>query len=78
MGQFKGTGDEREWWVPSEVWKQILRRPDPVAVARTLFERGMLRKQDDKHLQCVVKIGTDSRRAYVLTAAILDGSDDEE
>lgn len=45
---------------------------DPAAVSRTLYKNGMLRRQDQKHLQCNVKIGNEQRRAYVLTAAILN------
>jgi uncharacterized protein (DUF927 family) len=75
LGWRKGAGAEREWWVATESWKaEICSGLDPTFVARVLDERGMLRRQRGDTLQCTVNIGRDQRaRAYVLTAAILDG-----
>jgi putative DNA primase/helicase len=78
LGWRRGEGSDREWWVPPQVWKEVICEGlDPTSVARTLHAHGMLRKQGDKHWQAVVRIGNASRRAYVLTAAILDGGEDE-
>jgi uncharacterized protein (DUF927 family) len=78
LGWRKGAGAEREWWVPPESWKaEICAGLEAQFVARVLADRGMLRRQGGNVLQCVVNIGGNQRvRAYVLTAAILDGSDD--
>ncbi len=78
LGWRKGAGAEREWWVPPQIWKaEICAGHDPQLVARVLAERGMLRRQGGNVLQCTVNIGGGQRvRAYVLTAAILDGGDD--
>jgi uncharacterized protein (DUF927 family) len=78
LGWRKGTGDDREWWVPPQIWKaEICAGHDPLFVARALAERGMLRRQGGNILQCTVNVGGDQRvRAYVLTATILDGGDD--
>ena len=78
LGWRKGVGAEREWWVATESWKaEICPGLDPQSVARVLHERGMLRRQGGDALQCTVNIGGDHRaRAYVLTAAILDGAGD--
>ena len=44
IGWRKGSGSHREWWIPPQVWKsEICAGLDPVMVARTLAERGMLR-----------------------------------
>jgi uncharacterized protein (DUF927 family) len=78
LGWRNGTGAEREWWVATESWKaEICSGLDPQFVARVLAERGMLRRQGGNILQCTVNLGGDHRaRAYVLTAAILDGGGD--
>ena len=75
-GWRKGSGTEREWWVSPEVWRvEVCAGIDAKVAARTLAERGMLRRQADK-LQCTVKVEGIAKRAYVLTAAILQGGDD--
>ena len=44
LGWVKGEGDQREWWVPSEIWKaEVCEGRTPPLVARTLELRGMLR-----------------------------------
>jgi len=75
LGWRKGHGAEREWLIPSQIWRaEICNGLDPQLVARILSEGGMLRRQSGRELQCVVNIGGNSRvKAYVLTAAILDG-----
>jgi uncharacterized protein (DUF927 family) len=80
LGWRKGAGADREWWVLPESWKaEICAGLDPQFVARALAERGMLRRQGGNILQCTVNVGGDQRvRAYVLTAAILDGGDDAD
>ena len=77
LGWVKGEGDQREWWVPSEIWKaEVCNGLDPTFVARTLELRGMLRRGDRKNLACAVTPeGSQKMRCYVLTAAILQ--DDE-
>ena len=79
LGWRKGEKADREWYVPPEIWKaEICNGLDPTFVARTLAARGMLRRQDEKHIQCVVALGDKQRiRAYVLTASILDCGDAE-
>jgi len=78
LGWRKGAGAEREWWVLPESWKaELCAGLDPQSVARVLAERGMLRRQGGNVLQCTVNVGGGQRvRAYVLTAAILDGGGD--
>jgi putative DNA primase/helicase len=76
-GWRKGGGTAREWLIPPEVWKsEICAGLDSTFVARTLAERGMLRRGSDK-FATVVKIFGQSKRVYVLTAAIIDGGGDE-
>ena len=74
LGWVKGEGDQREWWVPPEIWKaEVCNGLDPTFVARTLASNGMLRRQGDgRNLTCVVSIpGGQKARCYVLTANIL-------
>jgi uncharacterized protein (DUF927 family) len=73
LGWRKGDDANREWFVPPEIWKsEVCAGLDHTYVARTLEKHGMLRRQDAKNLTCVVKLGGQSTRAYVLTAAIRD------
>ena len=78
LGWRKGAGAEREWLVLPEMWKvEVCAGLDAQSVARVLVKRGMLRRQGGESLQCTVNLGGNVRaRAYVLTAAILDGGDD--
>jgi len=75
-GYRKGGGAEREWWVLPEVWRaDICVGHDAQFVARVLARAGMLRKQAEG-LQCKVRIGNTTLRAYVVTAAIFEGASD--
>jgi putative DNA primase/helicase len=77
LGWRRGSGPDKEWWIPPETWrKEICAGHDATMVARTLADRKMLRRQCTDTLQCTVKIGGLAKRAYVLTAAILDGGSD--
>src|SRR5215831_3792077 len=72
----KGGGAEREWWVLPEVWRaEICPGHDAQFVARVLARAGMLRTQAEG-LQCKVRIGNITLRAYVVIAAILEGASD--
>ena len=76
-GWKKGSGAEREWLIPPEVWKsEICAGLNASMVARTLCERGMLRRTSGS-FQPVVKIDGTSKRVYIVTAKIYDGGDDE-
>ncbi len=57
LGWRKGSGPDREWWVPPQVWKQtVCDGLDANFVAPTLYKHGMLRRQNQKDLTCVVKL----------------------
>ena len=76
-GWRKGSGPDREWMIPPEVWKsEICNGLDATLVARTLSERGMLQRVGDG-FQPVRKIDGANKRVYVVTAKIFDGGDDE-
>lgn len=76
-GYRKGCGEAQEWWCLPEVWKsEICSGHDPVAVAKALAARGMLRRQADK-LQCKVRVGERTVRAYAVTASIFTGAGDD-
>jgi putative DNA primase/helicase len=71
-----GRGQDREWWVAPQVWKsEICAGLDPKLVAKTLAERGFLRRAQDGY-QPVVKIAGQSRRVYVLLAELIAGGYD--
>ncbi len=77
-GWRKGSGSDREWMIPPEVWKsEICTGLDSTMVARTLAGRGMLRRGPDQ-FAAVVKICGQAKRVFVLTSAIIDGGQDEE
>jgi putative DNA primase/helicase len=77
-GYRKGTGAAQEWWCLPETWKSdICVGLDPVSVAKALAGCGLLRLQGDK-LQCNVRVGDRTIRAYVITAKIFEGASDAE
>jgi putative DNA primase/helicase len=71
-----GKGQDREWWVPSQVWKEICSGLDPTGVAKTLAERDFLRRAKDGY-QVIVKIAGKPTRVYALQADIIEGGHDE-
>ena len=76
LGWRKGSGPDREWWVPPEVWKsEICAGLDAKFVARVLGERGMLKPENDGW-QPVRRIHGANKRVYVIKAAIFDGGAD--
>jgi putative DNA primase/helicase len=79
LGWRKGEGIAREWWVPPQVWKDVICAGlNATFVAKTLAERGLLRVQGGPGYQCKVNLGGSERtRAYVLTAGILEGCEHE-
>ena len=75
-GWRKGSGVERRWYVPPEIWRsEICNGLDAIFVARSLAERGMLATQPSVDLQSVVRVQGTAKRAYVLTAEILAGGE---
>jgi putative DNA primase/helicase len=75
-GYRKGGGAEREWWVLPEVWRaEICVGHDAQFVARVLADSQMLRRQA-QGLQCNVRVGSSTLRAYVITAAIFERAAD--
>jgi putative DNA primase/helicase len=77
-GYRKADGTEREWWILPEVWRsEICAGHDAQFVARVLEGLGMLRRQAEG-LQCKVRVGSGTLRAYVVTAAILAGAGSNE
>jgi putative DNA primase/helicase len=76
-GWREGSGPDREWMIPPEVWKtEICNGLDSTMVARTLAERGTLQRGGDG-FQPVRKIDGANKRVYVVTANIFAGCGDE-
>jgi putative DNA primase/helicase len=75
-GWRKGSGAERRWYVPPEIWRsEICNGLDAIFVARSLADRGLLATQPSGDLQSVVRVQGTAKRAYVLTAEILAGGE---
>jgi hypothetical protein len=75
LGWRKGEGAKREWWVPAETWKtEFCDGLDPTFAACTLAARGMLRRQDAKHIQCTVALG-DKQQEKCLSPRTLVSDD---
>jgi uncharacterized protein (DUF927 family) len=76
-GWRKDVGEVRQWYIPPETWKsEICSGLDPIFVARTLAERGLIEKPRDG-FQKPTRINGDLKRVYVVTARILAGGDDD-
>ncbi len=76
-GWRRGSGSSEQWLIPPETWKSaVCQGLDPNVVARTLVERQMLKRAKDG-FQSEVKIEGTSKRVYVITARIFDGSTDD-
>jgi putative DNA primase/helicase len=76
-GWRQGDGPDRQWFIMPETWKtEICGGLDPIAVARTLSERGMLKRAPDG-FQTNKKINGVSTKVYIITPKILDGGPDE-
>jgi uncharacterized protein (DUF927 family) len=72
-----GSGSMQQWLIPPEVWKsEVCDGLDPILVARVLAENQMLKRAADG-FQSVVKINGTSKRVYIITARIFDGSTDQ-
>ncbi len=69
-------GENREWLVLPEVWKEVCAGLDPSAVARLLADLGMLHRDErGNKLQRSERTPFGTKRVYVLNAQILeDGS----
>ena len=73
FGWRKGSGSERTWMIPPEVWKsEICAGLDPKMVAQILGERGLIERASDG-FQPVRKICGSPKRVYIVTANIFDG-----
>lgn len=75
LGWTKGYGDDQEWYVPPEIWREeFCKGHDPGRMATALAERGMLRHDGKGDLRCGVYIPRLKKtvRVYVLTSKILD------
>ena len=78
---FRKPNDEGgvEYYVLPQVWRtEVCAGLDAGAVARTLADRGMLRKRSDKKPQYAVRLPgfTNPVSCYVLTAALFEGEAD--
>ncbi|MCJ2060106.1 DUF927 domain-containing protein [Methylobacterium sp. J-048] len=77
-GWRRGHGDGRVWLVLPEMWKsEVCTGLDPVATAKILAERGMLKRDPNGRLQRSERTpGGATLRVYVITAAVFDGGSD--
>lgn len=69
----RGDGEQRQWLVLPEVWKDLCRPFDYKAVARMLADLDMLRPNEKGHrLPRSERIPHGTKRVYVVTARILE------
>ena len=75
-GWRRTNGELREWLILPETWKtEICAGYDPVATARALADRGMLNADPAGKFQRSERTPYGSKRVYVVTSEILEGSD---
>ena len=77
-GWRRGHGSGRVWLVLPEMWKsEVCAALDPVATAKILAERGMLKRDPNGRLQRSERTpGGATLRVYVMTSAVFDGGSD--
>ena len=75
-GWRKGSGADRQWFIPSGTWREdVCRGLDFKLVARTLADAGMLERGADGN-QKVRNISGTSVRVYTVNTAIFEGGGD--
>ena len=75
-GWRKGSGADRQWFIPSGAWREdVCRGLDFKLVARTLADAGMLERSADGN-QKVRNISGTSVRVYTVNTAIFEGGGD--
>jgi len=77
-GWRRGHGDGRVWLVLPEMWKsEVCTGLDPVATAKILAERGMMKRDPNGRLQRSERTpGGATLRVYVMTSMVFDGGSD--
>jgi uncharacterized protein (DUF927 family) len=77
-GWRRGQGDERVWFVLPEVFRsEVCHGLDPVATARILADREMLKPDGRGKLQRSERTpGGSTLRVYVITSAVFEGGED--
>jgi hypothetical protein len=73
LGWRRGDNRSVEWWIKPKTWQDIFvpHGLDPVEAARTLKHLGLLRVQDSRNLQVVVKVRDTTARVYAIDGAPL-------
>jgi uncharacterized protein (DUF927 family) len=75
-GWRRTNGEHREWLILPETWKtEICAGYDSIATARALADRGMLNADPAGKFQRSERTPYGSKRVYVVTSEILEGSD---
>ena len=75
-GWRRTNGEHREWLILPETWKtEICAGYDFIATARALADRGMLNPDPAGKFQRSERTPYGSKRVYVVTSEILEGSD---
>jgi uncharacterized protein (DUF927 family) len=76
LGWRQNTADGPEWYATPENFKtQICAGLNPQKVAKSLSERGMLRKQKGPGYQCSIRIGADKLKVYALKNILEEGQE---
>ena len=74
LGYIHGAGDDRQWWVLPQVWRDTFCEGfDAADTARAFVERGLLLPDHEGRSLRPVRINGQTRRAYVLPAPGWEG-----
>ena len=74
LGYIHGAGDDRQWWVLPQVWRDTFCEGfDAADTAKAFVERGLLLPDHEGRSLRPVRINGQTRRAYVLPAPGWEG-----
>ena len=74
LGYIHGAGDDRQWWVLPQVWRDTFCEGfDAADTAKAFVERGLLLPDHEHRSLRPVRINGRTRRAYVLPALEWEG-----
>jgi uncharacterized protein (DUF927 family) len=70
LGYVHGEGEERQWWIPPQTWKEVFCAGlDAKMIAKALVRRGLLLPGEEGRTNRLVRIGDKPTRVYVLPVA---------
>ncbi len=74
-GWRRENGEQREWLILPEAWKEICAGFNASHTAKSLAEKGMLKRGNDGRNSRTEHTPLGSKKVYVLTSLILEGGE---